>query len=411
MQPLSDTTLAYGERMMTALLGVDALYRGESGDSVGLAVLNMDTEGRFRADSFGGYDAAAACFEDLRREASSLREADRRLYYRQTCDSTLAFIRWRTQGLDFADQLVGFLHVPVAAAADKELDDLESDLDDLLAGMGYAGSLRAKCAAWEARNRVPADEVQDTLEALLGQAWERTEERLMGIPADRSDGMGVKTVTSVPYNARCDYLGRTIEINTDPVLTRPGLKHLAVHEGYPGHYVQFKLRETWARDGLAPADGMLSVVNTASSSVFEGIADAGLRMLEWDGNDDDRVQGLLNRHRAGIGTGAAWRLQAQEWPRDRVTDWLRARSLIGGDGWVTNRMAFISAPSRAVLIWSYWWGERSVLPAWLDAMSPSETDANGPDPARAQSFLTYLYGRMHSVQSVAMFEPEEGEAA
>ena len=34
---LSDATMAYGERIMTALLGVDALYRSESGDEDGLA--------------------------------------------------------------------------------------------------------------------------------------------------------------------------------------------------------------------------------------------------------------------------------------------------------------------------------------------------------------------------------------
>src|SRR6266508_6114562 len=62
-----------------------------------------------------------------------------------------------------------------------------------------------------------------------------------------SDGMHVITVSGVPFNARCNYLARQVELNIDPILTRPALKHLAVHECYPGHYVQFKLRETWYR--------------------------------------------------------------------------------------------------------------------------------------------------------------------
>ena len=161
--------------------------------------------------------------------------------------------------------------------------------------------------------------------------------------------MRLLPVSGVPYNARCDYLHRSIELNTDPILTRPGLKHLAVHEGYPGHYVQFKLREKAVREGAAPADGLLSVVNTASSSVFEGIADAGIAMLEWLETDDDQLQALMNRYRAGIGTGAAWRLHALGWPAERVADWLHSRSLAGGEGWVQNRMKFIAAPARAVL--------------------------------------------------------------
>ena len=38
---LSQDTLAYGERVAAALLGLDALYRAESGDEDGLVVLDM----------------------------------------------------------------------------------------------------------------------------------------------------------------------------------------------------------------------------------------------------------------------------------------------------------------------------------------------------------------------------------
>lgn len=389
---LSDATLALGRSAMTGLLGVDALYRAESGDGEGLAVLNMDTEATYRAEPFGDYGDARPFVEDLRRRAAALPEADRRRYYDQLCRSTLAFLDWRTRGLELGDQLRDFLHVPVAPASDKELDGLRLDLKRLLDGMGYAGDLPTQCAAWEARNRVPADEVPEVLTDLLTQAWTRTEERVVEIPAPPADGMNVSPVTGVAYNARCDYLNRTIELNTDPVLTRPALKHLAVHEGYPGHYVQFKLRETWAREGTAPADVLLSVVNTASSSVFEGIADAGMEAVGWVESDDDRLQAVMNRYRAGIGTAAAWRLHALGRPVGEVTDWLRGQSLVGGDGWVENRMRFIAAPSRAVLIWSYWWGEASVAPAW----------ANVPD-GRRDDFVRFLYGRMHSNDTVGMF--------
>jgi len=377
---------------MAALLGVDALYRAESGDGDGLAVLNMDTAGRHAPEAFASYAEARRCFEDLRADAAHLPEEDRRSYYEDLCHSTLAFLAWRGEGLPFGRRLGDFLHVPVAPAGDEELDALRADLHRLLGELGHGGDLGARCRAWEERNRVPPEDVPGVLGDLLDQAWDRTEERLLPIPAPRSDGMRVATVTGVAYNARCDYLARTIELNVDPVLTRPALKHLAVHEGYPGHYVQFKLRETWAADGLAPADVLLSVVNTASSSVFEGIADAGMEAVGWVESADDRVQSLLNRYRAGIGTVAAWRLHAEGRPEGEVADWLRAHALVGGEGWVANRMRFIAAPSRAVLIWSYWWGERTVAPAWRRV----------PGGRRAE-FARWLYGRMHSNQSVGMF--------
>ena len=393
MQPmLSDQTLKYGEEIITALLGVDSLYRCESGDEEGLAVINLDGEGCYQPAPFGSYADASHRFEMLKKAASDLPEADRRRYYDQLCHSTLSFIRWRQGDLDLAGQLENFLHVPAEPAQDSQLDQLSDEMHTLLNQMGYSGSLEQQCAAWEARNRVPADEVAGVIGELMDEAWNRTEERLH-IPAPRSDGMQIKTVSGMAYNARCNYPERTVELNIDPILTRQALKHLTVHECYPGHYVQFKLREAWYREGLAPADGLLSVVNSASSSTFEGIADNGMNVIDWVEDDNDRLNMLMNRYRAGIGTGAAWRMHSLKQPVDQVRDWLRKRSLVGGEGWVDNRMRFLSADSRAVLIWSYWWGEASVAPVWQRV--PVE---------RRTEFLQFLYGRMHSPQTVGMFQ-------
>lgn len=387
---LSDATLAYGERVCNALLGVDTLYRDESGDGDGLVVLNMAQAPR-QAVNYQTYADATAAWQSLRTDAANLPEADRRRYYDQLCESTLAFIEWRDRGLPFEEQLTRFLHVPAAPASEKELDTLRSGIRQLLNTMGYSDDLADQCAAWEAKNRVPADEVPGVLEALLDEAWDRTA-AILEIPAPKSDGMRVQGVSGVAFNARCNYLERKVELNTDPILTRPGLKHLAIHETCPGHYVQFKLRETWYREGTAPADNLLSVVNTASSSPFEGIADNGMAMLDWVESDDDRVQMLMNRYRAGIGTVAAWKLHAEGQSAGAVTDWLRTHALSGGEGWAANRMRFIAAPARAVLIWSYWWGEPVVTGVWEQVPT-----------ARRTEFIRYLYGRMHSLATVQMF--------
>jgi hypothetical protein len=388
---LSDRTLAYGEDMIAVLLGVDKLVRASGGDEDdGLVVLNMAPE--HRPEELSGFEGAAARLEELRREAAGLPEADRRRYYDQLCLSTLALLDWRQGRLPFTEQISRFLHVPAAPVAESELDGLCAELRELLSRMGYSGDLSAQCESWQARTRVPADEVPGVLQELLDEAWDRTVER-MEIPADRSDGMKVTAVSGAHFNARCDYLGRSIELNTDPVLTRPGLKHLAVHEGYPGHYVQFKLREVWYREGIAAADGLLSIVNSASSSPFEGIADNGMHVIDWIESDDDRVSALMSRYRSGLGTAAAWRLHGLGRPEQEVQAWLAERSLVGGDGWAANRLRFIAAPQRAALIWSYWWGERTVEPVWRQQ-----------PPERQSDFLRYLYGRMHSVQTVGMFD-------
>ncbi len=387
---LSDQTLSYAEGITTALLGVDRYYRQESGDEEGLVVLNMASS-THQPEIFGSYDEASQRFIQLRTAATNLPEPDRRRYYDQVCNSTLAFIQWRQTGLPFSSQLSSFIHVPSQPAGENELDALRAEMRNLLNKMGYQGDISAQFAVWQEKNRVPADEVPGVIQSLLDEAWERTN-RILPIPADKSDGMQVLPVSGVHFNARCNYLERRIELNTDPILTRPSLKHLAIHEAYPGHYVQFKLRETWYRQGLAPADGLLSVVNTASSCTFEGIADNGMVLLDWLESDHDRLLALLGRYRAGIGTVAAWQMHALHYPPERVRDYLRANALVGGEGWINSRMGFISALERAVLIWTYWWGQAVVTPAY-QKVSPHQR----PD------FLKFLYGRMHSNDTVRMF--------
>lgn len=389
---LSKETISFSKKLTPIILAVDALFTAETGEEDGLVVQRLPSAEKYEAAPLSRYEDAYDQLITLKLEVPSLPEPDRRCYYDQMCSSLLAFITWRTRGLPFADQITQFIHVPAQPASDEDLDHLRSNIRRLLTQMGYSGDLVNQCAAWEEHVRVPADEVPGVFEDLMDEAWNRAEKYLFNIPADKSDRMKVVPVTGVHFNAMCSYAERKIFLNVDPILTRPGLKHLAAHEGIPGHYLQFKMRETGLLAGTGAADSSLSVVNTAGASVFEGIGDNGLRMLNWIDSDDDRVQGYMNRYRAGIVTGAAWRMHALGWSAEKVVDWLRNQSLVGGEGWIANRMGFISAPSRAVLIWSYWWGEAVVAPVW----------ENVPDVHRAE-FLQFMYDRVHSNDSLAMY--------
>ena len=395
---LSDATLTFGEALTGALLGLDALYVAEqtggdvaNGDDLDrLVVLNLSTT--HEPEPFGDYADATRRFEELLSEAAGLPEPDRRRYYHQACSSAIAFATWRSAGLPFREQIERFLHVPPTPAGTAELDALRGQMRSILSELGYTGSLAAQFSAWESKHRVPPDEVQDTLTAFLSEAWDRTN-AITPIPADKSDGMRVSAISNAPFNARCDFQSRTIDLNIDPVLTGPTLKHLAVHEGYPGHYLQFIRRQRAYEAGAAPADGLLSVVNTASSAPFEGIADVGMKIIGWDVSPDDRLATLLARYRSGIGTRAAWQLHVEQLPVDAIADELMREALVGGEGWVANRMKFISSDDRAALIWSYWQGEPAVETAW----NRVKGDRDAWD-----TYFTYVYDRMHSIETVQM---------
>lgn len=388
---LSETTLAFAQEAAAAFLGVDALYRAHpNGDAIGLVIMNM-AEDKVTPAHFRDFDEALACFIDLQYRTVSLPEVDRRLFYQQLCHTTIAIMKWLRDGLPFADRIRDFLHVDGVPPTEAELDSLRSEMRSLLNQMGYSGDLAAQCSAWEKRNQVPADEVKQVMEELLDIGWDRTAERI-ALPAPKEDGLKVITLSSDHFNARCDYRARIVEINIDPIVTRPALKHLVVHEAYPGHYVQFKLRETMYAQGQSAADGLFSMLKSPSSCMFEGVADFGIHMLDWVEGDDDRFMVLMTRYQAGIAAAAAWRLHAQGWSREQTMDWLRSQNLLGGEGWVSHRMGYISPVQRGMHIWSYWRGERIVESVWKRVA-----------PERRADFYRYVYSRLHSPQTLALF--------
>ena len=116
---LSDRTLQYAEDLTRALLGADALYVREQAGKIPpaapgsteaamrerLVVLNMSTT--HQPEPFTSYAEARARFTALMQAAEALPEPDRRQYYRQCCQSTIAFTHWREGNLALGDIQVG----------------------------------------------------------------------------------------------------------------------------------------------------------------------------------------------------------------------------------------------------------------------------------------------------------------
>jgi len=350
-------------------------------------VLNM---GNVHAKEFESYDDARKALSELAKKAFSLPEEDRRLYYNQACISMDSFCASRMGLLPSLSSQVGmFLHVNPAPVSDREVDGFKQQIHTLLTGMGYSGDLMQQCAKWEEKNLVPADEVKGFMEELMAEARELTGE-ILDLP--EGDYYSVITERGCSFNASSHYDKRAVIINIDPVLTKQSLKHLVCHECYPGHFMQFSLRQRLYEKGVAAADGLLSVCNHSSSATFEGIADAGLEFIDWIKDDDDRVMLLLSELKSSLGTAASYRLHELKMPASEVESWVRSNTLVGGEGWVASRMRFISDTSRSALIWSYWRGDQGVFDIWHRVA-----------PKDRPRFYEYIYGRLHTVQSMQLF--------
>ena len=390
MMELSQKTLYLAEKVAHTTMGIDALYRGETGaesDRDGLVVLNM---ANVQPERYADYTAAQQRLAELSAEAMTLPEADRRLYYTQACTSLWSFCQWRRGLLEkMSDQIGMFLLVDPAPAGQSAMDECFIRLREMLTELGYSGDVKQQISAWEQKNLVPPDEVQDTMNAMMAQARE-----ICGgfLELPQNDYYHCETVDGGPFNASSDYDHRRVIINIAPILTTQKLKHLVCHEVYPGHFMQFSLRRMYYERGIGGMDGTLSVCNHSSSSTFEGIADAGIEFLGWNQGLDDEVSALISTIQSMLGTAASYRLHTLGWSEAQVEEFLRANAPGGGEGWVANRMKFIQEPARAALIWSYWRGDEGVFPVWRRVEKQDR-----------KRFFDYIYGRLHTVQSLQLF--------
>ena len=391
---LEIATRRFAERLTRAYRGLDSLHRRANPDDPwGIVVLDMGDAAD--AASFTDWSEAEAAFERLSAEASDLEEADRRVYYRDLCRSALTVIRWNAAdgALSLEDQVHGFLAAEPRPASEEQLERVRADLAAALADAGYAGELAEAARAWEADTRVAPSELVATMQALMEEASERAA-RVFDLPMPPLPR--VELVQGAAFNARCDFANGVVELNTDPIITEGNLRHLTVHEVIPGHCLQFSARRQAVQEGWGGADGLLSLVKSAGSPLFEGVADAGDELIGWS-TSTDRITRQIGRHRSGVGTCAAWGLHREGWSLARTRSFLTSHNLTGGPGWVENRLGYIAPRGRGAHVWSYWLGERHLRPHY-------RTVTERPDVG----LLRRVYGRMHSLASLdTLFEGDD----
>ena len=365
---------------------LDARTRPYSEDADDLVCINM---GWNTKRDFENFDEARAALGELVKKAFTLPEPDRRMYYMQACmslDSFCAFCQGKLNGL--MDQVGMFLHADPAPVSEDYLLKRCADLQAAFDERGYKGTLKEMTAKWESENRVPADKVQSTMDELMVEARKRVGE-FLPLPEAHYH---CETIKGGAFSARSDYDHLRVIVNIEPAYTLQSLKHLVCHESYPGHYMQFTMRKELWKQGLAGADGLLSVCNHSSSSTFEGIADMGTRFIGWHGDPDDKIFDILSDMKSAMGTMSSYQMNVLHWSDDQIRDAMMKWPMLGGEGAVKSRLAFVRDPARAALIWSYWRGDQALLNV-----------LNRVEQKDMPRFYDYIYGRLHTPASLQLF--------
>ena len=383
-----------GKELAELTAGIDALYRNTPRsdgflDKEGLIPVAI---GAVEPAPLRDYAEAIARLEALRdrlpAEAESPLRAD---YIGEMIDSLLALITtFEEKPISFADRVARQIRVTTTLVPDAELDGYRDTIRVNLDALGFSGnSLDEDFARWEAQARVPVDAVLSTLEELIGEARSRVAQTMY--PSMAEEWMEPVGVSAVPFSAYCDYPTRKVLLNLDFPYTRFSLKHLATHEVFPGHLVHMGLRERHVADGTMPLDGALVVTSSASSALFEGIADNGMFFLDWVNGPEDELGVALQRLRSALRCNAAWMMHQQGMSLDEIVPVIAAK---GFQDLVTarSRLAFLNHNLRAPFVYAYYGGDIAVHDIWKTVA-----------PERRREFWDYLYDNMHTPTTLAKY--------
>ena len=374
-----------GTQLTQLTLGIDQLYRAQTtGDGVldreGLVPVILTDASPTRV---ANWDDADAQLQNLAGRLSEIGDAMRRDYLAEMIESLRGLAAtFRGDKQSYLERVERCLRVPARAVSPEIMDGYRGEIERLLKQMGYAqGNVGERVRRWEENNQVSAEKVFSVLSEMLNEAQRRVDEKMFALPDLTMTPIGVR---GVPFAAYCGYLERELRINLDYVYTRPALKHLACHESFPGHTVHLAVREERTKKGLMPLDGALVVTSSASSPLFEGIGDNGIRFLDWIEGAEDELAITLGRLRAAARVNAALMIHHEHQPLEIVKAYLQETCFVA-PGWAKSRLAFITHPLRAPFIFAYWCGDAAVEKVW-QRVKPSER----------KKFFEYLYYNMHT---------------
>jgi hypothetical protein len=390
-------TADLGVAVTRVALGIDALERAVHPDAGGLVPIFMGA-GRVTARPYADWSDADADLADLERAARALPAGPRGVFLLDFLRSLRAAARlFRGEAMGYADKVRELVGAPEGPADPEVVAILVDRLDAALARAGHGrGDLASRVDAWEAAEAIEPAKLEAVFRDLMAIAKARTDAMIF----DTGDyDMTLNPLRNVPFTARCGFDARRMDLNVDQSFSRAALKHLVCHEVFPGHATQLLYTHAEVEAGRSQADALLCAADAVTGCVQEGIGDQGAQLIDWIDDLDDEIHLALRSVKSAVQTTAAWRLMAEGRPAAEVADYLRTAAF-GQEAWVTGRLRMAAHPFRGPFIASYWAGNESVRRV---------RERVGAD--RREAFLTYLYGQVHSPQSLEMFDDPQLEAA
>lgn len=193
------------------------------------------------------------------------------------------------ESISYADEVEGCYGVRPIHTDEAVFAAAHERLDELLPG---DGTLAERHNGWEESLRVPTEQIERTMAAVIEEARGLTRS-LVDLP--EGEGVELETVRDKAWWAFCEYLGdlrSRISVNVDLPMSSVELLRLTMHETYPGHHAERSCKEQSLVRDQGLLEETLVLVPTPQSLVTEGIAVLAPEVV-LDGDDGPALADLL----------------------------------------------------------------------------------------------------------------------
>ena len=181
------------------------------------------------------------------------------------------------------EQFLRLYDVVLQPVNESELDDLKEEFNVAYGGFG---SLEKRMNDLRVRRTVPEGKVIELFKKALNITRERTKELFVDL-LPQNEHINLEQVKNnnnieVKWSYYNWYMGNfcsRIEVNPNYNIYWTGFLFVAAHEGYPGHHLEFSIKEKVLYRELYQFEHSLLLLHSPKLILSEGIADLAVRML------------------------------------------------------------------------------------------------------------------------------------
>lgn len=195
-------------------------------------------------------------------------------------------LRLRTQQLHSLLGVAGLVQRPTyrdemlrlygISSVDTEEIELQSQLDALQELLPGRGTLAFRIAAYRNRMLVPADKRRAVFEAALAECRRRSE-RFWSLPANENIEIVWSRDTQAAWHTFSGQAHSRLLLNDLSLAFLDSAVEVACHEGYPGHHLQYALREASVSDYTL--EDKLVLLRSPESVLLEAAANLASDLL------------------------------------------------------------------------------------------------------------------------------------